>query len=93
MFGPFKRSYNKAIDDWMRIYPGKILTIYEVTALVKEAQLCALMPINMLSGFKNAETWFYNPDIFAEKDFAAATITGRAAPDISILLINDLPVD
>ena len=77
----------------MRAYPGKILTIYEVTALVKEAQLCALVPINILSGFKNTGTWFYNPDIFAEEDFAAATITGRAAPDIPIPFINDLPVD
>ena len=93
VFGPFKRSYNKAMDNWMRTYPGKTLTIYEVPALVKEAQLCALMPRNILSGFKNIGTWPYNPDIFAEEDFAAATITDRPAPDIQIPLINDLPVD
>ena len=93
VFGPFKRSYNKAIDNWMRTYPGKILTIYEVPALVKEAQLCALVPRNILSGFKNTGTWPYNPDIFAEEDFAAATITNRPAPDIQIPLINDLPID
>ena len=77
----------------MRTYPGKTLTIYEVPALVKEAQLCALVPRNILSGFKNTETWPYNPDIFAEEDFAATTITDRPAPDIQIPLINDLPVD
>ena len=53
VFGPFKRSYNKAMDNWMRTYPGKTLTIYEVLALVKEAQLCALVPKNILSGLKN----------------------------------------
>ena len=93
VFGPFKRGYNKAMDNWMRIYPGKTLTICEVSALVKEAQLCALMPRNILSGFKNTGTWSYNPDIFAEEDFAATTITDRPAPDIQITLINDLPVD
>ena len=93
VFGPFKRSYNKAMDNWMRTYPGKTLTIYEVPALVKEAQLCALVPRNIFSGFKNTGTWPYNPDIFAEEDFAAATITDRLAPDMQIPLINDLPVD
>ena len=77
----------------MRTYPGKTLTIYEVLALAKEAQLCALVPRNILSEFKNTGTWPYNPDIFAEEDFAAATITDRLAPDIQIPLINDLPVD
>ena len=51
VFGPFKRSYNKAMDNWMRTYPGKTLTIYEVPALVKEAQLSALVPRSILSGF------------------------------------------
>ena len=71
----------------------KTLTIYEVSALVKEAQLCALVPRNILSGFKNTRTWSCNPDIFAEEDFAATTITDRPAPGIQIPLINDLPVD
>ena len=77
----------------MRNYPGKTLTIYEVPALVKEAQLCALVPRNILSGFKNTGTWPYIPNIFAEEDFVAATITDRPASDIQIPLINDLPVD
>ena len=24
VFGPFKRSYNKAMDNWMRTYPGQL---------------------------------------------------------------------
>ena len=88
VFGPFKRSYNKAMDNWMRTYPGKTLTIYEVPALVKKAQLCALVPRNILSGYKNTGTWPYNPDIFAEEDFAAATITDRPAPDIQIPILT-----
>ena len=51
------------------------------------------MPRNILSGFKNTGTWLYNPDIFAVKDFAAATITDPPARNIQILSINDLPVD
>ena len=77
----------------MRTYTGKTVTIYEVPALVKEVQFCALVPRNILSGFKNTGTWPYNPDIFAEEDFAAATLTDRPAPDIQIPLINDLLVD
>ena len=93
VFGPFKRSYYKAMDNWMRTYTGKTLTLYEVPALVKEAQLCTLVPRNISSGFKNTGTWPYNSDIFSEEDFAAATIIDRSAPDMQIPLINDLPVD
>ena len=93
MFGLFKRNYNKVMDNWMITYPSRTLTIYKVPALAKEAQLCALVPRNILFGFKNTGTWPYNPDIFAEEDFAAATITDRRPSDIQIPLINDLPVD
>ena len=37
VFGPFQRSYNKAMDKWMRTYPGKAVTIYEVPDLVKKS--------------------------------------------------------
>ena len=37
-----------AMDNWMRTNPGKIVTIYEVPSLVKEAQMVAMIPRNIM---------------------------------------------
>ena len=70
VFGPFKASYCRAMDNWMRSNPGKNVTIYEIPALVKKAQLAAMTPKNILSGFECTGT-------FTELDFAPAAVTDR----------------
>ena len=72
----------------MRSNPGKTVTIYEIPVFVKEAQISAILPRNILSGFESTGTWLYNRDIFSEKDFAHAIATDRLfTPD------NDIPPD
>ena len=61
----------------MRSNPGKNITIYEIPALVKKAQLAAMTPKNILSGFECTGTWPYNREIFTELDFAPAAVTDR----------------
>ena len=51
MFSPFKESYNRAADNWMRSNPGKKVTIYEIADLIHEAHLNSMVPRNILSGF------------------------------------------
>ena len=77
MFGPFKASYCRAMDYWMCSNPGKNVTIYEIPALVKKAQLAAMTPKNILSGFECMGTWPFNREIFTELDFAPAAMTDR----------------
>ena len=60
VFGPFKASYCIAMDNWIRSNPGKNVTIYEIHALVKKAQLAAMTPKNILSGFECTGTWPFN---------------------------------
>ena len=36
VFGLFKASYCRAMDNWTRSNPGKNVTIYEIPALVKK---------------------------------------------------------
>ena len=61
----------------MRSNPGKSVTIYEIPALVKKAQLAAMTPKNILSGFECTGTWPFNRKIFTELDFAPAAVTDR----------------
>ena len=40
------------MDDWMRSNPGKIVTMYNIPALVNKAYLAAFTPSNKQAGFK-----------------------------------------
>ena len=75
VYGPFKSRYNKAIDNWTSFNPERNVTIYEVLSLVTEAQMVAMTPRNILSGFYSTGNWLYNPQFFAEADFAPAFVT------------------
>ena len=57
VYGPFKTGYNIAMDNWMRTNPGKNVTIYEVSSLLKEAQMVAMTPRNIMSGFCSTGNW------------------------------------
>ena len=61
----------------MRTNPGKNVTIYEVSSLVKEAQMVAMTPQNIMSGFCSTGNWPYNPQTFDETDFAPVFVTDR----------------
>ena len=77
VFNPFKTGFNKAMDNWMRCNPGKTVTIYDIPALVNEAQMVAMTPRNITSGFHSTGSWPYNSDIFPETAFAPAYVTDR----------------
>ena len=61
----------------MRTNPEKNMTIYEISSLVKEAQMVAMIPRNIMSGFCSTGNWPYNSQIFDETDFAPAFVTDR----------------
>ena len=65
------------MNNWMRTNPGKNVTIYEVSSLVKEAQMIAMTPRNIMSGFCSTGNWLYNLQIFDKTDFAPAFVTDR----------------
>lgn len=75
VYGPFKASYNRAMDNWMRCNPAKRVTIYDIPTLAHEAHLSAMIPRNIISGFKSSGNWPFNPDVFTSADFDAAAVT------------------
>ena len=95
VFGPFKSSYNRSMDGWLRSNPGKTVTIYEIPSLVtvvKEAQLSAMTTRNILSGFQHTGIFPLNRELFAEADFEPATLTNRDIPDVNPMqLMADIP--
>lgn len=76
-YGPYIRAYAKAMDEWMRSNPGKTLSIYDVPALVKEAQISTCVPCNVLAGFQSTGIYPYSSNIFTDDKIAPAKVTDR----------------
>lgn len=76
VFGPLKRYYNEACRNWLINHPGRRITIHEIADLVGQAYPFAFSTNNVLSGFSTVGIYPYNPNVFTEDDFAAASVTG-----------------
>ena len=77
VYGPLKKMVNSASDAWMRMNPGKTMTIYDIPGIVKTTLPGATTPTNIQAGFRCTGIWAYNPDIFQECDFAPSLVTNR----------------
>lgn len=77
VYGPFKTAYNRAIDGWLRSNPGKTVTIYDIPFLVYQAQIAAVVPRNIASGFKATGITPFDSHIFTEMEFAPAIPTDQ----------------
>ena len=75
VYGPFKTGYNITVDNGMKFKPGRNVRIYEVSSLVKEAQMITMTPRNIGSGFCSTDNWPYNPQIFDKTDFAPTFVS------------------
>lgn len=77
VYGPFKKYYNNACNDWLLSHPGKCITIYEVAKLSTDAFLKAFTPSNITSGFKKAGIFPVNSEPFTDDDFLSCMPTDR----------------
>ena len=66
------------MDEWMRSNPGKIVTIYNIPALINKACLAAFTPSNIQAGFKSTGIYPFCRDIFDESAFASSELTNRS---------------
>ena len=82
-FGPFKRFYNSACNEWMLNHPGKPIKIYNIAAITGVAYPKAFAPASIQSGLRISGLFPCNKDVFGEDDFLAAMATDQPAPDES----------
>ncbi|CAH2049596.1 unnamed protein product, partial [Iphiclides podalirius] len=61
-------------------HPGRTITIYDVSELLGEAFPRAMVPTNIISGFRAAGIWPINADIFTESEFMTSLVTDRPPP-------------
>lgn len=75
--GPFKSYYAQASEAFMRRFPGRVITLYDVSELMGEAFLKAASASVAVSGFRKTGIWPFNRRIFSDQDFAPSEVTDQ----------------
>lgn len=81
VYGPLKKYYNHASDNWLASHPGKTITIYDIPELVKTSLPLAATIDNIQSGFRVTGISPLNENIFPDSEFSGSYVTDRPAPD------------
>ncbi|XP_071040606.1 uncharacterized protein [Parasteatoda tepidariorum] len=78
VYGPFKTYFEQEVSTFQRSHVGRIITQYDVAALIGKAYLKAASAQNAVQGFKSSGIWPTNRHIFSDADFLPASLTDRA---------------
>ncbi len=77
VYGPLKRYYNAACDDWMVSNP-RPMTILDTVQVASPAFVKAFTPANIISGFQKTGVEPFNSSQFdCDEEFLAASVTDR----------------
>ena len=80
VYGPLKRYYNVACDDWIVSHKGRTMIIYDVPAMVGLAYPKAMTPANIQAGFKVSGISPFNRNVCTDDEFLPADVTDRPPP-------------
>lgn len=75
--GPFKSYYASASENFMRKFPGKAITLYDVAELMGVAYLKAASAEVAENGFRKSGIWPFNRNVFSDEDFAPSEVTDQ----------------
>ena len=80
VYGPLKRYYNAACDDWMVSNPCP-MTVHDIVQVSTPAFVKAFTPANIIAGFQKTGIEPFNSNNFENEDeFLAASLTDRPLP-------------
>jgi hypothetical protein len=79
VYGPFKRYYNSACDDWM-LTNVRPMTIFDIAEIATNAFARAFTPTNITAGFSKAGIEPFSTDKFDDDEFLQSSVTDRPYP-------------
>lgn len=84
VFGPLKKYYNTACNEWLLSHPGKMLSLYDVAECVGKAYPSAFTSKNILSGFAVSGIYPFNRNVFRDDEFLSSFVSDRPDPELPI---------
>lgn len=88
VYGPFKHYVSIAQENWLRNHPGKVMSIYDIPSIVREALPKAAVPASIQNGFLACGIEPFNSDIFTDVDFLPSSTTDRPGKRSMLLSID-----
>ena len=84
VYGPLKKHYSAAVNEWNLSHPGRRITIYDLPACFARSFYKAFSYDNIVQGFKSAGVFPLNSDIFTEEDFLPSTVFKPPQPPANL---------
>ena len=87
VYGPLKKYFHEACNDWMLSNHGKLITIYEMAQCLGKSFPRAFKPENIVSGFRATGISPYDRNVFSDNEFLSSYVTDR--PQVPVAEDND----
>ena len=73
-------AFNKACMNYVKQYPGRVITTELLASMIAQAYQALITPINVLSGFKKAGVYPFNPSEIDDRQLAPSTALRMEKP-------------
>ena len=80
-FKPLQTYYDRYIDRWLKLHPGRVFTEYQVAEAFREAYGKAATVEIATNAYRKCGIWPFNAELFSEADYAPSATTDRPAVD------------
>jgi hypothetical protein len=93
-FGPLKKAYAAACDNWQVTHPGRAITQFQVAQIFGAAYSRVASIEKAKNAFESCGIWPFNDKIFNEIDFAPAEVTNLPDPsNLPSMSVHELNSD
>ena len=73
-FKSFNCHYDRAVENWLRNHPGRVLTIHQIPQLVNDAFGKSASVVIAQNGFRKTGIFPFDDDIFGLEEFASESM-------------------
>ncbi|XP_021190041.3 uncharacterized protein LOC110376038 [Helicoverpa armigera] len=88
-FGPLKKAYATACDNWQVSNIGRAITQFQVARIFCTAYMKVASIERAKKSFESCGIWPFNDQHFSDEDFAPSEVTDRPEPMVDSSQIND----
>ena len=80
---PLSKFYEDEVRTWLRINPGKVVTLHQISSLFGKAFIRSATMSTAVNGFRKTGIWPVDKNVFEESDFLPCSTTDiQPAPTV-----------